>query len=75
MEVLGNKLDKDRIFDTFAELVSVDSPSGGEYAMAEKLTDMWKRVGVKLEKVPAKRITVIMPGQIRIRRLRTCMHI
>ncbi len=55
MEVLGNKLDKDRIFDTFAELVSVDSPSGGEYAMAEKLTDMWERVGVKLEKVPAKK--------------------
>ena len=59
MEVLGNKLDKDRIFDTFAELVSVDSPSGDEYAMAEKLTDMWER----------------MPGQMRIRRLRTCTHI
>lgn len=55
MEVLGNKLDKDRLFDTFAELVSVDSPSGDEYAMAEKLTDLWDRIGVKLEKVPAKK--------------------
>ncbi len=55
MKELEIKLDKDRIFDTFAGLVAVDSPSGGEEQMAEKLIELWGRIGVKLKKVPAKK--------------------